>query len=358
MKANPKPQLPGTLGCLTSFRFFAAIWVVLFHLQFRLDVEPNLFWSFVNNGARGVDFFFILSGFVIFHVYGDALRDGSFRPLSYLQKRFARLYPLHAMTMAIFIALQLVAGQDGENTGVLFSSWDVLWSATLMHAWNLTDGLVLNEPSWTIGAEMFAYIVFAVLMPRRHVPLLALVLAFVVIFAAVHYFSVWFDGKRFMHLTYDFGALRILPLFMLGMVLRRLAPLISQDLAAVLFGLGLLGFAALGWRADVEYALILPFSLLILAGAPLSRARWMPLNHPAVQYLGEISYSSYMIHIPVLLIYFDYAPKIWPGVPEMFSTTGDVLITILLVIVASVASYHVVEKPARAAIGRRGKRTQ
>ncbi len=71
-------NLPNDLKSLTSFRFFAAFWVFLFHLRSRIDYETSWFWDIVSNGARGVDFFFILSGFVIFHVYEPQITSGRF----------------------------------------------------------------------------------------------------------------------------------------------------------------------------------------------------------------------------------------------------------------------------------------
>lgn len=146
-------MLPTDLKTLTSFRFFAAFWVFLFHLRLRVDFDQSWLMDFINNGARGVDFFFILSGFVILHVY-----DGEFSRQRFLVKRFARIYPLHAVMTLLFVAFAVLGSNPIEGF------WQ---SVLLLHAFDTTDGLVLNGPSWTLSAEMFAYVLFALIPFRR-----------------------------------------------------------------------------------------------------------------------------------------------------------------------------------------------
>ena len=77
---------------LTSLRFFAAMWVVAFHYWPNLSsVMPPL----VAKGYLGVELFFVLSGFILCHVYLDSVADGGFRYGSFLWARLARIYPLH-----------------------------------------------------------------------------------------------------------------------------------------------------------------------------------------------------------------------------------------------------------------------
>lgn len=324
-----KTYLSDDLRSLTSFRFFAAYWVFLFHLRSRIDHESTWFWDIVENGARGVDFFFILSGFVIFHVYERQIVSGRFSFRNYMVKRFARIYPLHLVMLLVFLALAI--GGDHRIQGVLAS-------VSLLHAWGLTDGLVLNGPSWTLSAEMFVYLVFGV-VAFRSPPTWLLAAAFLVTALCAHAFSLQIGKTAFIHLTWDYGSIRILPLFILGMLLKRLLPLVSPTLAAAM---GVLGIAAFCWVASREagYEILVPFVLLIVAGAGLSDLPMLPTNSRLLVHLGEISYSTYMIHILVISIWFDYLPKLglgpfpWPFV-------------CIAVIAGSLASYHLVEVPAR-----------
>lgn len=322
--------LPGDLKTLTSLRFFAAIWVFLFHLGNRIELDQDWFWTFIDNGARGVDFFFILSGFVIFHVYEGQIATGKFSLWRFMVKRIARLLPLHLLMIAIF-ALLGVLGNDSVN--------GLVPSVLLLHAWATTDGLVLNGPSWTISAEMCAYLLFGLVVVRTP-PTWLLILAFAVSFLAVHFFAVTVEDTLFIHLTWDFGALRIIPLFILGMLLRRLAPQISHLFAISLGVLGIVALAWIGSAGEAGYEILIPFVLLILSGARLSDQRWLPTNHAVAVYLGEISYAIYMIHMLVIKVFIDYLPKIGLDYPHWG------LICVALV-VGSSASYHLIESPSR-----------
>ncbi|SFR17815.1 acyltransferase family protein [Poseidonocella sedimentorum] len=321
--------LPADLRTLTSFRFFAAFWVFLFHLRSRIEYDQNWFWSVIENGARGVDFFFVLSGFVIFHVYEPKISDGTFSFRRYVVKRFARIYPLHAVMLLVFVALSILRGSGADG---------IFASVLLFHAWGVTDGLVLNGPSWTLSAEMFAYLLFGVLV-NRSPGTSAIVAALCVSAIAAHFIALGVGKSAFIHLTWDYGIVRIVPSFILGMLLRRLTPIVPAAFAAIMGFAGIVALLILA-SAPAGYEVFLPFSLLIISGAKLSDRRNLPTNSKLFVYLGEISYSTYMIHIFVIAVWFDYLPKLgiaplpWPAICVM-------------VLACSVASYHVIELPAR-----------
>src|ERR1700739_3127098 len=134
---------------LTPLRGLAALWVVLFHadviLFFRqfgplLDRDAT---GLISRGYLWVDFFFLLSGFIIAHVYGARLAE----PFSaetvwrYLAARFARIYPLHLFTLLLLIPLRVLAAalfpamQDGSWDS--FLAWQAIPSNLLLtHAMN------------------------------------------------------------------------------------------------------------------------------------------------------------------------------------------------------------------------------
>ncbi|MBV7393776.1 acyltransferase family protein [Mameliella sediminis] len=324
------PALAADLRSLTAFRFFAAFWVFLFHVKARTGADGGLFWDIVENGARGVDFFFILSGFIILHVYERQIAEGRFSLRRFMVKRLARIYPLHLVMLLLFLALAVAGGHGHDGA---------LASVLLVHAWAVTDGLVLNGPSWTISAEFFAYLLFGLLAVRVY-PTWLLCLAFAASALAVHLFAVSLGKTAFLHLTWDFGALRILPLFVLGMILRRVAPGVSPSLALGAGLVGVLTLPVIVAQSDPGYELLLPFCLLIVAGACLSRAAWLPTNSRVMVYLGEISYSTYMIHVFVIVLCYDLLPKL--GIPA----PGWPIVG-LVVLAGSVLGYHLVERPAR-----------
>src|ERR1044072_2036604 len=93
---------------LTALRFFVALWVALYVYWPKLaPVSP----TFVAKGYLGVEVFFILSGFILCHVYLAATQEKSFRYGSFIWARLARIYPLHVATLAA-IGVMGVAALD------------------------------------------------------------------------------------------------------------------------------------------------------------------------------------------------------------------------------------------------------
>lgn len=149
------------LDRLTSLRGIAALYVVLFHCQVFIpgfDLRP---WTgLLDKGYLAVDFFFILSGFILAYVYArdfDAGR-GSYRRFLFL--RLARVGPVHlAMLLAAAVVI-LPAYGFGEVANMTNSPRTLASSVLLLHAWGGDRALSWNFPSWSISAEWFAYLIF------------------------------------------------------------------------------------------------------------------------------------------------------------------------------------------------------
>jgi peptidoglycan/LPS O-acetylase OafA/YrhL len=245
-------------------------------------------------------------------------------------KRFARIYPLH-LTMLFIFLLMAFAGNNPVHGFFV--------SVFLVHAWGLTENLTLNGPSWTLSAEMFAYFLFSIFAVRK-LPTLGIAIAFAVTAVCVHLFALKLGHAGFLHLTWDFGSLRILPLFILGMLLRRLTPLVTPVAASAMVATGIVLLFYQTGSGPVEYEILIPLSLLIVGGARLSDVAALPTNSRLLVYLGEISYSIYLTHILVITIFVDYLPKL--GLPILpWPVIG------LALILGSSATYQLIEVPAR-----------
>ena len=146
---------------LTALRFYAAMWVVLFHYWPKLAVG----WTpdFVLRGYLGVELFFVLSGFILWAVYRPALETGRFRYGSFLWARLARVYPLHIATLAGVGLMAFAAVKAGFGIDPAILSWASLPANLFMvHAWGLAPEAGWNHPSWSISAEWFAYLSFPI----------------------------------------------------------------------------------------------------------------------------------------------------------------------------------------------------
>ena len=336
---------------LTSLRFFAALWVVLFHYWPKLDVAftPAL----VAKGYLGVELFFVLSGFILCHVYLSAFGEGRFRYGAFLWNRLARVYPLHLATLLGMIGLGVAAGLAGVaiDSGIL--RWDALPANLLMvQAWGLAPAAAFNHPSWSISAEWFAYLSFPLFatvawrMRARPWVFAGLTLAAIaVLYPAFQALS----GQSLTQATIAWGALRIVPCFALGCAMHSLwrsgavRNLRWAALGAFISGAALLAAATLG---APDMVVVATFGGLILGLAGLAQHGSTFGSRPVSVYLGEISYSTYMICVPWKIIFVNAAARILNLVDEKLPLPLWIVFIAALVPL-SAASYHLIEKPAR-----------
>ncbi|WP_283638830.1 acyltransferase family protein [Marinovum algicola] len=284
---------PPEIAAWTALRGLAALWVVLFHFWPQTAAPVPLL---VARGYLAVDLFFCLSGAVMMLVYAPLIPGGDFGPGRFLWRRFARLYPVHLVTLGL-AALILAFGPAFAPARPL--SYDIgemaLLHLALLHAWGMTETGGLNYPSWSIAAEAFAYLLFPLLAawmlrlpPGRA---LASSLAVAMIWITAIEAALPAPGLAFTRLENDFGGLRILPEFLVGMGLAylfggRRAPRLGRALCAAAVALQA---AAIASQADALFLAGLP---LLLAGLLL----WRPGPPRALLYLGRISYCLYMVH--------------------------------------------------------------
>jgi len=151
---------------LDGWRGLAAILVALYHLEFL-----NHFYDlpFLRNSYLFVDFFFVLSGFVIAHAYQNKLNNNT-QLLSFIEKRIARLWPLHIFILFLFLLFELLklylyqTGNWDNNTPPLtgtYSIYSLITNVFLLHSLGLHEQLTWNYPSWSISVEFYTYLVFA-----------------------------------------------------------------------------------------------------------------------------------------------------------------------------------------------------
>ena len=335
---------------LTSLRFFAAFWVVMFHYWTNLAVGVTP--VAVTKGYLGVEAFFTLSGFILCHVYLQGFGQGKFRYGDFLWNRLARVYPLHLATLLGVGLMALAASLVGITVGHNIVSWEALpANILLLHAWGLAPVSGWNHASWSISAEWFAYLTFPAFAfgawSLRHRPFLAVALALGLI--AVLYPSFErLAGFPLTEATIKWGALRIVPCFAYGCALHALwrSGAIPARLAAPIAIVAALAVLATVQLGAYDAVIVMALGGLILGLACLAVAGSRFGAQSVFVYLGEISYSTYMICIPWKIISVNAATKI-------LHIEGDQLpLIVWLVIVGalvplSALSYHLIEKPAR-----------
>lgn len=334
---------------LTSMRFLAAMWVVLYHYWPSLDLGALAGWvpGVVAKGYLGVELFFILSGFILCHVYLQAVGERGFRYGGFLWARLARVYPLHLFTLLGVGVLAGTATLAGVSVDPSILSWESLPANLLMtHAWGLAPEAGWNHPSWSISAEWFAYLCFpafawAAWRLRRR-PGLALGLTTLGLMATYWIFER-LAGFPLTQATIGWGALRIVPCFAYGCA----AYLAWRGGGLSRPGLFALAAAALVLAAaglQLWDGVIVPlFGVLILGLAGLA-GRGGPLEGGPGVWLGEVSYSVYMVCVPWKLLAVNAAGRL-VGAEQLPAWLW--LLVIAAIVPLAGLTHHLVERPAR-----------
>lgn len=343
-----QPSPPQTRH-LDGLRIIAAVAVVVLHYADYIKELPvgrflmEHTWHF----NLFVDLFFVVSGYVIASQYlgrvGDRAAVGRF-----IWRRLARIYPLHLATLLFYVAIALAihAGIAHGDNAARYPFSDLPTQLLLLHAF---DGarLTFNFPSWSLSAEMFCYLLFpavAWLAIRRRVLIPALVVALVVTNTLYMYVA---DTEPWADWINSGGAFRALPGFMLGVACYLYRDRIAQwpALPGSLVIL-LVVFIGFGAALPVMAALAVIYAIAVLAIQHdcAGRATW--LSALRFDRWAELTYSCYMLHIPVATIVLSLGARhLAPVLPGGKLTLIPVAMIVLAAV--SVLSLRTFETPMR-----------
>lgn len=336
------------LKALTGARGIAAWLVVLFHLRFMMlgiggGDGPMQY------GYLAVDFFFVLSGFVITLTYADRLRtDGIGGIPEFLKRRIARVWPLHLFTLGGAVVFALIIAMLDHPDWKQYPPLELPLHILLLQNWGFTDMLTWNVPAWSISCELAAYLAFPLLalsVDLRKLPSWVLIVMAAGVAALLHFIFAWSGNPTLGHAIPSLGVVRCLCEFAIGAIVCALwlrwreTPLLPA-LAAALLGAALVALQAVGVMPQTA-ALPLAFAALVLLLALTSGLRGNPLEWTPVHYLGEISYATYLGHW-----------ILWMGFKVAFVHDHDLgwgLFALFLAmnLAASIMLYHWVERPAQ-----------
>jgi len=321
-----------------------------------------------------VDLFFSLSGFIFFCFYSKTVGERMLSGRSFALLRFSRLYPLHIVTFVLVALLQLCYF---DRYGVYFvyqdnDLWHFVLHLFMASNWYPDDALTFNGPVWSVSIEILLYGAFFLVCRYgsiRPAVLLCLSLAGALLSLRLDYigrglFSFFLGGLCFQATAwatahgarYERAAKYGLAIILVGSLLLLGSEVFSSwaarvvDLASTLrhkvIETSALETFLVGWylRALLFPALILFFAL---AENDLKRAT-KPLA-----WLGDISYSSYMLHFPLQLCFVLF--RSYSNLQIDFLSVSVFLTFLGLLIGLSLASFHGLERPAQSFLRRRGE---
>lgn len=377
MKRKNRTTTPQRLHALTSLRFLAAAVVVLHHfLSEHVGVYTGASWRVPVGHA--LSFFFVLSGFVLAYVYPSL--DGGRAVGRFFRARFARIWPLHIVTLLLVIVLlpDWFRGLAGGSLAGTFLS-PVFWlNALLVHAWIPAREYFwsYNSVSWAVSTEMALYLCFPLLLYKWertwHVKLLACFLLAVGVIAFCGYAHLP-SGEE--------GGVGYLGLIAIGPLMRLFEFAFGMTMALAYqrikgrYQPGKLGgtvVEAVAWGVLIGSFCILPHLRKICAGAPESTLWWIGnggmaalaigpfilvtaldkgfisrvLSRPWCVALGELSFAMYLLHQAVLRAY-RWQMDISPTPPSWLMYTCLPLV----ILIGSHLLLVLVERPFRRLIG-------
>lgn len=154
--SSAKPQL----DALTGARGIAAWYVVFYHVRDAFGPEiPEALIAFLSKGYLAVDLFFILSGFVMWLNYGAKFeRDGLRAAPDFLRRRFARIYPLHFVILLAMLVFVMALAATDRSDAARYPLHELPLHFLLIQNWGLTSQLSWNDPAWSISTEFAAYL--------------------------------------------------------------------------------------------------------------------------------------------------------------------------------------------------------
>lgn len=355
---------PKNLKALTGLRFVAALMVFVSHTFVWF---PEIDDQQVPLGWAGVGFFYVLSGFILTWVYAPRL--GNFTSRDFYRRRFARIWPLHLITMLIVILFVKGIGHFIAQP----NNWGRLTAHVfLVQAWvpNAKWVFSINAPAWSLSVEAFFYLLFPLLIRGGTKWLLRTLFGVVVITVIMIVAVDLYRGQMLppnrealicanpLLRLFDFTIGMLCGLFYFknhqpDQVFSFAAPkqLLAIGLCAAYFWIVILLIGDAGtdcspllmWLRSTAAAPLFAFLIYTFTSSKGALARC--LSSGPMVYLGELSFAFYLIHQSILLTL--------RGLPLAESQFAGYLMAaagLLLSIVAAMVLHHTIEVPARGAL--------
>ncbi|MBV8744221.1 MAG: acyltransferase [Xanthobacteraceae bacterium] len=336
-------------------RFFCAFAVVICHYQFffapgrwNIDlIQPSdrvlfplygILSPLYDKGYFAVQVFWVISGFIFFWKYADAIHERSITAFKFAAWRFSRLYPLHFVTLIAIVLLQPVY-QINHSEPFIGGPNDLqhfLLQLVMASNWFSVDPTTFNVPIWSVSAEVLVYTVFFLVVFTVR-PGIIMCASMVLLVKQVHHGIPWLECMEFF--------------FAGGLVQRILSRIDAKYypiafcgaicVAATVIIRGQLGFAIGGTPLLLlSTSVVTAFSLL----DTVVRRDTTMLNR-----LGDLTYASYLIHFPIQLALVLIVDSIGIG-RTIFTSPLMLLFFVSVVFFSSALIYHRFELPFQSII--------
>jgi peptidoglycan/LPS O-acetylase OafA/YrhL len=340
---------------LDAFRGIAAILVFLYHLPNLSILTKNIF---ISHSGIFVDLFFVLSGFVIFHNYQHKI-TGLMSSFGFLKKRFKRLVPLHIYTLLVMVILESVKYALYEYLPFSQAPFDVntistLWPQLfLLNSTPLFMGFNWNMQNWSISAEMIAYVLFVLVSILWYIKHLnkSFISIIVIMFG---YMFFYIHNKDFNIVSdFNFSFIRGTIGFFVGVLtylirerilnhLIKIPIVLYQIFEVLIIVIATYLVSNLDKLIASFYLYHMIFAIIIIIYSMEKGLISQILKHNIFQKLGLWSYSIYLNHIFLIVIFNMIVVKILNI--EGYTALFWELLTLIILCIYSSMTYKYIEK--------------
>lgn len=360
--APPGEKLVG----LEALRFTAAFAILVFHYPHFAIVagtgktnsaanEPfgALFAPFYVDGWKGVHLFWCISGFIFTWKYRRPIGAGAISFIRFAALRFSRLYPLHFATL-LAVALLQMAYWWGHGEYFIYQCNDLkhfVLNLLFMSYWGFESGMSFNGPVWSVSLEVLVYALFFVvcrLVGTRVWLAVPLAMGLAYLSVKAHSYYLWnFNGFQAIAFFY-FG---VLTCHLYEAIIRcpRAVRMVSAGTALLIAVLSLTQAFDGGPYGDVLSPLLWPALIMLVQLA-------VPDHHPranrTLSALGDMTYSSYLLHFPLQLTMVLLVGLSGARLADLVPTRGFFLVYIVMVLGLSHVVFRRFERPAQQALRR------
>tara|TARA_B100000767_G_scaffold15755_1_gene14849 strand:- start:656 stop:1681 length:1026 start_codon:yes stop_codon:yes gene_type:complete len=289
--------LNNKISSIELVRFLAALSVVIYHYHYvfndfnQLTVEELPFFSFLSvfykYGTYAVHIFFTISGFIFSYVY---LSKKNIKAKEFFINRFARLYPLHFITLLAVVFLSL-ANTEFSNyfinafIPIYTDLYHFILQLLFVSYWGLQKGFSFNTPSWSISIEILMYIVFFLSAKNLNKHKVTLPISIILFFLISYKFTNFFNFDEYALLFFSGVLIYQITKF------KRSNLLISANFLILIFS----------FIGNFKILLFCPSFLILLIY--LDKLIKNNKISGLFNFFGGLSYSIYMTHFPLMVLF-------------------------------------------------------
>lgn len=323
---------------LDAIRGIAALQVAVFHSGFSSILVPETAWL-------AVDLFFVLSGFVLAHRYFSI---GNLDVREFITHRIARLYPLHILTFILLYSAYSYVGMRAVPDGTAFT---VIQNVFLLNSVGFNpSGSAWNLPAWSISVEFWINILFVIFLINAKNLTNFIISTFLYVLILRHSGTLGTSVDNYLGFL-NSGLVRGMSSFLLGIVIYEVFQKLPKptfllasviEISVLLTTIMMFGLVDISTVKFGTFLFIPLFALIIISFAFDNGIVSFFIRKLRINYLGDISYSVYLLHTPILII----GPTLISILGISVSPSYQLSVYLFTLLLNSAIVYHLVERPS------------